>query len=131
MTPEAKSVWMKFRRSNPTAAALVLKMGADNESVEVDGEVREMSPEDLAEELSDSNPRWIIWILKIDRDDGRVQYPLIPLFFSPESCNDRSRMLYSSKTPNVASAFDLGKIHQLRDLDDMTFDSLKEMHISS
>uniref|UniRef100_A0A6U4KZL0 ADF-H domain-containing protein n=1 Tax=Hemiselmis andersenii TaxID=464988 RepID=A0A6U4KZL0_HEMAN len=131
MTPEVKSVWMKFRRSSSDAAALVLKLGDDNETVEVDGGVREMSPEDLADELFDSNPRWIIWIIKIPRDDGRVQYPIIPIYFSPESGNDRSKMLYSSQTTNVAQAFDLGKIHPLHDLEDMTFDALKEMHISS
>jgi hypothetical protein len=45
--------------------------------------------------------------LKIDRDDGRVQYPIIPIFFSPESCADRSRMLYSSQTSNVAQSFEV------------------------
>lgn len=45
--------------------------------------------------------------LKIDRDDGRVQYPIIPLFFSPESGADRSKMLYSSKTQNVAAEFEV------------------------
>ena len=33
--------------------------------------------------------------MKISRDDGRIQQPLILVFFSPISCNTKLRMLYS------------------------------------
>lgn len=40
-------------------------MNADDETVEMDGEVIEMSPEDLAEEMSESQPRWILWSFQV------------------------------------------------------------------
>lgn len=36
-----------------------------------------------------------IFSMKISRDDGRIQQPLILVFFSPISCNTKLRMLYS------------------------------------
>mmetsp|Transcript_55474 Transcript_55474/g.135922 ORF Transcript_55474/g.135922 Transcript_55474/m.135922 type:complete len:138 (-) Transcript_55474:218-631(-) len=127
-----KEVWKKFRQVNVDYAALVLKLDKDEETIVVDGDgYQEVSPEDLAEDMSDTSPRWIIWSVKIARDDGRVQYPLIPLYFSPKSCNERARMLYSSKTVQVSAEFELAKVHALSDLDDMTMDALTKMHLST
>jgi hypothetical protein len=42
-----------------------LKISEDNEQVVTDGDFQQMSPEDLQEELSDSAPRWILWLFKV------------------------------------------------------------------
>ena len=65
------------------------------------------------------------------RDDGRVQYPLLLLYFSPSSCNAKSKMLYSSATPFIAQTLEIAKVHELQDLEDMTLEKLQEMHASS
>jgi hypothetical protein len=87
--------------------------------------------QDLQDEMSDSAPRWILWLFKHARDDGRVQYPLLLVYFSPSSCNARSKMLYSSATPFIAQTLEIAKVHELQDLEDMTLEKLQEMHASS
>eukprot|EP00802_Teleaulax_amphioxeia_P031716 Tamp_35148.p2 GENE.Tamp_35148~~Tamp_35148.p2 ORF type:complete len:144 (+),score=55.39 Tamp_35148:109-540(+) len=123
--------WKVFRRKSCDFAALVLKIDSDNEQVVVDGDIALISPEDLQDELSDSAPRWILWLFKHARDDGRVQYPLLLVYFSPESCNAKAKMLYSSCTPFIAQTLEISKVHELQDLEDMTIERLQEMHASS
>jgi hypothetical protein len=65
------------------------------------------------------------------RDDGRVQYPLLLVYFSPSSCNAKLKMLYSSATPFVAQTLEIAKVHELQDLEDMTLEKLQEMHAAS
>ncbi len=97
----------------------------------VDGDIALISPEDLQDDLSDSAPRWILWLFKHARDDGRVQYPLLLLYFSPVSCNSKIKMLYSSCTPFIAQTLEISKVHELQELEDMTIERLQEMHASS
>ena len=43
-----------------------MKMGTDDETVELDGDVMQMSPEDLQDEMSESQPRWILWYFQVN-----------------------------------------------------------------
>mmetsp|Transcript_18633 Transcript_18633/g.61198 ORF Transcript_18633/g.61198 Transcript_18633/m.61198 type:complete len:110 (+) Transcript_18633:191-520(+) len=106
-------------------------MGPDEETIIMDGDILEITPEELAEDMSESSPRWILWSMKISRDDGRIQQPLILVFFSPISCNTKLRMLYSSRTSLLAEALKISRVHEIQDLDDMTIDNLKSLHINS
>mmetsp|Transcript_64665 Transcript_64665/g.94726 ORF Transcript_64665/g.94726 Transcript_64665/m.94726 type:complete len:146 (+) Transcript_64665:91-528(+) len=125
--------WKIFRRKSADAVAMVLKIDADNEQVvlDFDGEFQQMPPEDLQDEMSDSSPRWILWLFKHERDDGRTQYPLLLVYFSPLSCNAKSKMLYASCTPFIAQTLEIAKVHELQDLEEMTLDKLQSLHASS
>lgn len=83
--------WKVFRRKSCDAIAMILKIDTDNEQVVLDGDFAETSPEvrhagldihpnskmatdpglsrdasqDLQDEMSDSAPRWILWLFKV------------------------------------------------------------------
>ena len=55
----------------------------------------------------------IFMLQQHERDDGRVQYPLLLVYFSPSSCNAKSKMLYSSCTPFIAQTLQISKVLHL------------------
>ena len=66
-----------------------------------------MRPEQLAEELPETAPRFLVVSFKYPKPDGRVQYPLCLIFYCPESCADRSRMRYSMFVNHISKALDI------------------------
>uniref|UniRef100_A0A7S0E0J7 ADF-H domain-containing protein n=1 Tax=Hanusia phi TaxID=3032 RepID=A0A7S0E0J7_9CRYP len=131
VSDEVMEKWKTIRKKNTECSSMTMKMGTDDETIVMDGDIIDVTPEDLAEDMSESSPRWILWSMKISRDDGRIQQPLILVFFSPVSCNTKLRMIYSSRTGLLAEALKISKVHEIQDLDDITTENLKKLHISS
>ncbi len=61
-------------------------MKIDKESMTVieDEEHEDVSPEELAEELPQLQPRYVVYSYEYKHDDGRVSYPLCFIFISPQ-----------------------------------------------
>ena len=51
--------------------------------------------EDVAEDLEESNPRFVVYSYKWERTDGRVQFPLILIYYTPEAVSPMINVLYS------------------------------------
>mmetsp|Transcript_17570 Transcript_17570/g.41413 ORF Transcript_17570/g.41413 Transcript_17570/m.41413 type:complete len:144 (+) Transcript_17570:26-457(+) len=122
---EVLELFKKFKLSNASNAAMLLKIDKDDETVVLDEHFADTTPEDLVEEMSESSPRYIVYSFRMERDGGRIQYPLILIMFMPKSAPDRARMLYASMSNTVGEALDIAKTYELRDLDDFDGEWLK------
>lgn len=60
--------------------------------------------------MNANSPRYILYSFKFTRPDGRVQYPLVLIFFMPSSAPDRARMLYASVTNTVSETLQIAKV---------------------
>ncbi|KAF3483107.1 GMF family protein [Arthroderma uncinatum] len=51
--------------------------------------------EDLADELPDSSPRFILLSHPLTMSSGRLAVPYVLLYYLPENCNPSQRMMYA------------------------------------
>lgn len=63
----------------------IVKVDKDEFIFQEDAVMENMSLEDLADELPDHQPRYVILSYEYKHDDGRVSYPLIFFYWSPIS----------------------------------------------
>jgi hypothetical protein len=66
---------------------LCLAVKIDKESLKVvkDELLEGLSMEELAEELPENQPRYILFSYEYNHEDGRVSYPLVFFYWSPIS----------------------------------------------
>jgi hypothetical protein len=126
ISQEVKDTFKKFRTGNAEAAAMVLKVTKDALSVDLDEYYESATPEEVAEDLSLSAPRFIVWSYKITRADGRTQFPLCLVYYSPTSGNPAANMLYTRAKPVIITtlSIDDSKVYTIQDAEDLTADWL-------
>lgn len=71
---------------------LIGKINKDKLVIEMDSEEDAIELEELAEELPENIPRYIILSYELKHDDGRVSFPLVFLFYCPVGANTQLRM---------------------------------------
>jgi hypothetical protein len=105
--------------------AITLKVTKDL-AVQLDESYAEVTPEALAEDLSGSAPRFIIFSYKIVRDDGRSQYPLCFIYYSPQGGNPATNMLYTRAKSDIITklGIDDSKCYDIQSADTLTHDWL-------
>jgi hypothetical protein len=74
---------------------------------QIDAQYPNMRPEQLAEELPETAPRFLVMSFKYPKPDGRVQYPLCLIYYCPETCADRNRMMYTRFVNVISKALDI------------------------
>ncbi|KAH7830692.1 glia maturation factor gamma [Monocercomonoides exilis] len=115
----------KFRLSNAPSAAMVLGINAETQCVHLLKQLDDVSYDDLIEEFPDAEPRFVIHSFRWERGDGRIQYPLILIYYSPYSVPAKQAMLYASAQGTITRYFKLNKTVELKDPEDLSLDWLK------
>ncbi|KAI7901796.1 uncharacterized protein BX663DRAFT_512461 [Cokeromyces recurvatus] len=91
--------------------AFILKI--DRQSLKiVEDEVYEenISLEDLVEELPENTPRFIILSYELKHDDGRKNFPLLFIYWSPSTCKAEVNMLYASAKTYLQNKIDVNRV---------------------
>ncbi|KAL7749075.1 hypothetical protein RI367_005480 [Sorochytrium milnesiophthora] len=109
----------RFRKSKKNAA-LILKIDMDNLLIQLDELLEDIALDDLASELPDNVPRYIVLSYEHKHADGRVSYPLILLHYSPTSAKPEMSMAYASSRTDVVKYSFAGKVFELRDAEDFS-----------
>ncbi|KAA6395406.1 MAG: hypothetical protein EZS28_009072 [Streblomastix strix] len=107
-----KEKFEKFRKSNSPSALLTLSIDPELFQVQLEEEINDVKLEDVGEDLPDSTPR--------ARDDGRIQYPLVFIFYTPFTSPPNLSMLYSSGKGSVQRLLSVNKIIELREKEDLS-----------
>ena len=76
--------------------------------------------DDVAEELSPREPRFILYLFKKRHDELRVSYPFLLIRYIPETANPRMRMTYAQLSLAVSAALPVQYVLECRDLDELT-----------
>jgi len=118
---EVIDAYMQLRKKhNASNVAFVCKCVKAELLIRLDESYDNITLEELAEDLSDSSPRYIFYSYKWIRDDGRVSYPLILIFYSPESVHIELNLLYSSSKPNLVTKLAVQKTFDVYGTDDLS-----------
>ncbi|CAO3624373.1 unnamed protein product [Mucor hiemalis] len=87
----------RFAKYESGNAAFVLQIDRKTLKI-VEDEVHDnISLEDLIEELPENTPRFVILSYELKHDDGRVNFPLVFIYWSPSTAKAEVNMLVSRK----------------------------------
>ncbi|KAF9319784.1 hypothetical protein BG006_002919, partial [Podila minutissima] len=101
------------------------KINKDKLLIELDSEEDAIELEELAEDLPENIPRYIILSYELKHDDGRVSFPLVFLFYCPDGANTSLRMLYASAKTFFQNMTKVGKDLEIQDAETLTDDWLR------
>eukprot|EP00049_Salpingoeca_infusionum_P017270 m.352347 g.352347 ORF g.352347 m.352347 type:complete len:142 (-) comp16496_c0_seq1:256-681(-) len=118
---ELKAALRKFRfRKATTNGAIVMKVNMKSMEVEIDEEYDDCTLEEVAEDLPEFAPRYIVFSYCHRRSDGRVSYPLVFLYYCPGGVKPEMNMIYAGTKTSVINAIDITKSWEIRDAEDIT-----------
>ncbi|RAH68034.1 GMF family protein [Aspergillus aculeatinus CBS 121060] len=121
-SPETKEKLRKFRlgtsrAKDPQAVIYII----DNKSQEIrpeDGEVY-TKMEDLADELPETSPRFILLSYPLTLSSGRLTVPYVMLYYLPENCNPSLRMMYAGAVELMRNTAEVNRVIEVESEDDI------------
>ncbi|PYI28466.1 glia maturation factor beta [Aspergillus indologenus CBS 114.80] len=121
-SPETKEKLRKFRlgtsrAKDPQAVIYII----DNKSQEIrpeDGEVY-TKMEDLADELPETSPRFILLSYPLTLSSGRLTVPYVMLYYLPENCNPSLRMMYAGAVELMRNTAEVNRVIEVESEEDI------------
>ncbi|KAG9234045.1 GMF family protein [Amylocarpus encephaloides] len=74
---------------------------------------------DIAEDLPDHSPRFVILSYPMTLPSGRMSVPYVLLYYLPVTCNSTLRMLYSSSVELMRNTAEVGKVIEVESADEL------------
>ncbi|KAL1944683.1 hypothetical protein VTO73DRAFT_3113 [Trametes versicolor] len=114
---ELKAALRKFRfaRRNAGHAALVVKINKQKLLMEEVEQFDDISIEDLAEELPENSPRYVLLSYELNHADGRKSFPLVLVNWAPTSSEMSLLTLHASAFIEFQNTADVSKVIEVRE----------------
>jgi len=121
-SPETKEKLRKFRLGTSRAKdpqAVIYQIDKHTlEIAQADDEVY-TSMQELAEELPDHSPRYVLLSYPLTLPSGRLSVPYVLLYYLPVTCNAESRMLYAGAKELMRNTAETGKVIEMAEAEDL------------
>lgn len=78
--------------------------------IKVDEELSDCTTEEVQEELSDTQPRYLIYSYAVLHEDGHRSYPLLFVYYHPRGCGVRLSMQYAGCLKLVQSLIGVERV---------------------
>ncbi|KAJ7120491.1 hypothetical protein C8R43DRAFT_1136876 [Mycena crocata] len=105
----------RFARRNEGSAALVIKINKAKLIMEEVEQFDNISIEELAEELPENSPRYVMLSYQLDHADGRRSFPLVLINWAPTSSEIGMLTLHASALLDFQSTADVSKVIEMRE----------------
>ncbi|KAI0723990.1 maturation factor [Cerioporus squamosus] len=114
---ELKTSLRKFRfaRRDAGHAAIVIKINKQKLVMEEVEQFDDISIEDLAEELPENSPRYVVLSYELNHSDGRKSFPLVLVNWAPTSSEMGLLTLHASAFLDFQTTADVSKVIEVRD----------------
>ncbi|KAF8212039.1 hypothetical protein K438DRAFT_1662675 [Mycena galopus ATCC 62051] len=114
---EIKDTLRKFRfaRRNEGSAALVIKINKAKLIMEEVEQFDNITIEELAEELPENSPRYVLLSYQLEHKDGRKSFPLVLINWAPTSSEIGMLTLHASALLDFQSTADVSKVIEMRE----------------
>ncbi|KAF9061926.1 hypothetical protein BDP27DRAFT_1300723 [Rhodocollybia butyracea] len=114
---ELKDSLRKFRfaRRSEGSAAIVIKINKQKLIMEEVEQFDNISIEELAEELPENSPRYVVLSYALTHSDGRTSFPLVLINWAPSSSEIGLLTLHASALLDFQSTADVSKVLEIRD----------------
>ncbi|KAI4209868.1 MAG: hypothetical protein LQ351_007222 [Letrouitia transgressa] len=123
---ETESKLRKFRlgtsrAKDPQAVIFVKSDQIDKQSLEIAqvGDEVFTSIQELADELPDHSPRFILLSYPLTLPSGRLSVPYVLLYYLPVTCNAELRMLYAGAKELMRNTAEVGKVIEIADTEEL------------
>ncbi|KAL4968710.1 GMF family protein [Aspergillus stella-maris] len=122
-SPETRERLRKFRLTTSRAKepqAVIYVVDTKNQEIRAeDGEVY-TKMEDLADELPESSPRFILLSYPLTLGSGRLAVPYVLLYYLPENCNPTQRMMYAGAVELMRNTAEVNRVIEVTSDEDVT-----------
>ncbi|GAW12012.1 hypothetical protein ANO14919_013670 [Xylariales sp. No.14919] len=122
-TPETGEHLRKFRlttsRSSGPQAVIYMIDKKTHEIKQDEDKVVYNSLDEVAEDLPDNSPRYILLSYPLTLPDGRLSVPYVLLYYLPTTCNAESRMMYAGAKELMRNKSEVGKVVDIESADDL------------
>ncbi|KAH9043269.1 maturation factor [Lactarius pseudohatsudake] len=113
---ELKDSIRKFRFTRHKGnAALVVKINKKELIMEEVETLNDISIDNLAEELPESSPRYVVLSYILVHKDGRTSSPLVLINWAPPACETSLLTLHASALIDFQNTVDVSKVLEVRD----------------
>ncbi|KAK3994891.1 hypothetical protein QBC44DRAFT_321440 [Cladorrhinum sp. PSN332] len=120
---ETKQHLRKFRlgtsRASGPQAVIYLIDKATKEIRQDDEKTVYTSLEEIAEDLPDHSPRFVLLSYPMTLPSGRLSVPYVLLYYLPTTCNSELRMLYAGAKELFRNTSEVTKILDLQDPEEL------------
>ncbi|EPE35782.1 Actin depolymerizing protein [Glarea lozoyensis ATCC 20868] len=120
---ESKDHLRKFRlgtsRANDPQAVIYL---VDKNTLEIkqdDDKTVYNNLQDIADDLPDHSPRFVLLSYPLTLPSGRMSVPYVLLYYLPVTCNATLRMLYSSSVELMRNTAEVGKVIEIESAEEL------------
>ncbi|KIK57641.1 hypothetical protein GYMLUDRAFT_45805 [Collybiopsis luxurians FD-317 M1] len=105
----------RFARRNEGSAAIVIKINKAKLILEEVEQFDNISIEELAEELPENSPRYVVLSYALTHSDGRTSFPLVLINWAPTTSEIGLLTLHASALLNFQTTADVSKVIEVRD----------------
>lgn len=77
------------------------------------------SLDEIADDLPDHSPRYVLLSYPITTADGRMSVPYVLLYYLPITCNAELRMLYAGAKELMRNTSEVGRVIDIESADDL------------
>ncbi|KAH7929728.1 glia maturation factor beta [Leucogyrophana mollusca] len=105
----------RFARRNQGSAAIVVKIDKSKLVMEEVEQFDNISIDDLAEELPENSPRYVVLSYELKHSDGRISFPLVLLNWAPSSSEIKMMTLHASAFLDFQNLVEVSKVIEIRD----------------
>lgn len=105
---------------------IIVKVDREKQLVCVDELLDEISVDELQEQLPGHQPRYIVYSYKMIHEDNRISYPMCFIFYTPRDSQMELQIMYAGTKRALQREADLTRVYEVRELDELTEDWLKE-----
>ncbi|CAK7269955.1 hypothetical protein SEPCBS119000_003838 [Sporothrix epigloea] len=120
---ETKDQLRKFRlgtsRARDPQATIYLIDRATKEIRQDEDKTVYTSLEEIADDLPDNSPRFVLLSYPMTLPSGRLVCPYVMLYYLPITCNSELRMLYAGAKELMRNTSEVGRVLDLESTDDL------------
>eukprot|EP01060_Flectonema_neradi_P025799 TRINITY_DN3462_c0_g1_i1.p1 TRINITY_DN3462_c0_g1~~TRINITY_DN3462_c0_g1_i1.p1 ORF type:complete len:231 (+),score=67.71 TRINITY_DN3462_c0_g1_i1:51-743(+) len=113
---------MKTLGRNAKDTACLTEIASDGATLKFVDFLEDTTIEDIADELTELDPKFIFYSYTKTMPDGRVKTPLVFIFYSPQKAPPKKLMAATKWKLEVSKEYELVKTLEIRDLDDFDQD---------
>ncbi|KAB5595264.1 Glia maturation factor beta [Ceratobasidium theobromae] len=105
----------RFARRNAGSAAFIVKINKQALKMEEVKQFDSISIEDLAEELPEGSPRYVVLSYELKHEDGRISFPLVLINWAPQISEMGLLTLHASALLAFQNTVEVSKVVEIRD----------------
>ncbi|KIX08642.1 uncharacterized protein Z518_03299 [Rhinocladiella mackenziei CBS 650.93] len=119
---ETKDQLRKFRLGTSrakTPLAKIYQIDTKTQEIKLSSDETYSDMLELADELPDSSPRFILLSYPLTLPSGRVSVPYVLLYYLPVNCNPNMRMSYAGAVELMRGTAEVNRVLEIQDAEDL------------